>query len=57
MLNGIASVSASIALRLAVVLAGNAQSWLHMQANCDLWQAEKALKREVAKITPLKLAA
>lgn len=57
MLNGKAGVSADMALRLAAALGGTAQSWLHMQANYDLWQAEKALKREVAKITPLKLAA
>jgi hypothetical protein len=30
---------------------------LHMQADYELWQAAKALKREVAKIEPLKLAA
>jgi antitoxin HigA-1 len=56
MLNGKAGISADIALRLAAALGGTAQSWLHMQANYDLWQAEKSLKREVAKIEPLKLA-
>jgi antitoxin HigA-1 len=55
MLNGKAGVSADMALRLAAALGGTAQSWLHMQANFDLWQAEKALKREVAKIEPLKI--
>jgi antitoxin HigA-1 len=57
MLNGKAGISADMALRLAAALGGTAQSWLHMQANYDLWQAEKSLRREVAKITPLKLAA
>jgi antitoxin HigA-1 len=57
MLNGKAGISADMALRLAAALGGTAQSWLHMQANYDLWQAEKALRREVAKIAPLKLAA
>ena len=56
-LNGKAGISADMALRLAAALGGGAQSWLHMQANYDLWHAEKALKREVAKIAPLKLAA
>lgn len=56
-LNGKAAISADMALRLAAALGGSAQSWLHMQANYDLWQAEKALKREVAKIAPLKLEA
>lgn len=56
-LNGKAGISANMAVRLAAALGGSAESWLHMQANYDLWQAEKALKREVAKIEPLKQAA
>jgi antitoxin HigA-1 len=56
MLNGKVGVSADMALRLAAALGGTAQSWLHMQASFDLWQAEKALKREVAKIEPLNMA-
>ena len=56
-LNGKAAISADMALRLAAALGGSAQSWLHMQANYDLWHAEKALKREVARIAPLKQAA
>lgn len=55
-LNGKAGISADMALRLAAALGGSAESWLHMQANYDLWQAEKALKRTVAKIEPIKLA-
>ena len=57
MLNGKAGISADMALRLAAALGDTAQSWLYMQANFDLWQAEKSLMREVAKIAPLKLAA
>lgn len=56
-LNGKAGIRAGMAVRLAAALGGSAESWLHMQANYDLWQAEKVLKREVAKIEPLKLAA
>ena len=56
-LNGKAGISADMAVRLAAALGDSAESWLHMQANYDLWKAEKALKREVAKIEPLKLAA
>jgi antitoxin HigA-1 len=56
MLNGKVGISADIALRFVAALGGTAQSWLQMQAKYDLWQAEKSLKREVAKITPLKLA-
>ena len=57
LLNGKAGVSADMALRLAAALGGSAQSWLHMQANYDLWHAEKSLRREVARIAPLKFAA
>ena len=46
-----------MAVRLATALGTSAELWLHMQANYDLWQAEKLLKRVVAKIRPLKLAA
>ena len=52
-LNARANISAEMAVRLAAALGGSSQSWLHMQANYDLWHAEKALKREVAKIVPL----
>ena len=56
-LNGKAAISADMAVRLAAALGGRAESWLHMQANYDLSIAMKALKRKVAKITPLKRAA
>lgn len=56
-LNGKAGISADMAVRLATALGTSAELWLHMQANYDLWQAEKLLKRVVAKIRPLKLAA
>lgn len=56
-LNGKAGISADMAVRLAAALGGSAESWLHMQANYDLWRAERSLKRAVAKIEPLKRAA
>lgn len=52
-LNGKAGISAAMAVRLAAALGGNAESWLHMQANYDLWQAEKQLEQEVLKIQRL----
>jgi len=52
--NGRAAVSADMALRLAAALGGSAESWLQMQAACDLWHAAK--KRR-PKVQPLKLAA
>jgi antitoxin HigA-1 len=56
-LNGKAAISADMAVRLSAALGGSAQSWLHMQANYDLWHAQRALKRQIAKIEPLKQAA
>jgi antitoxin HigA-1 len=56
-LNAKASISAEMAVRLAAALGGSSQSWLHMQANYDLWHAEKAMKREIAKIVPLNVIA
>ena len=52
-LNGKAGISAGMAVRLAAALGGSAESWLHMQANYDLWKAEKQLKQEIAKIERL----
>ena len=43
-LNGRAAISAELALRLGKVLQQSPESWLHMQADYDLWQAEKRMK-------------
>lgn len=51
--NGRAAVSAELAIRLARVLGGSAESWLRMQVSYDLWHAEK--KRR-PKIEPLRAA-
>lgn len=56
-LNGKAAISADMAVRLSKALGGSAASWLHMQANYDLWHAERALKKSAAKIVKLKHAA
>lgn len=52
--NARASVSAELAIRLAAMLGGSAESWLRMQVSYDLWHAEK--KRR-PKIQPLSSAA
>ena len=49
-LNGKAAISADMAVRLAAALGGSDESWLHMQANYDLWRARGALRAKVAKI-------
>lgn len=56
-LNGRAAISADMAVRLSKALGGSAASWLHMQANYDLWHAERALKKSATKIVKLKQAA
>ena len=40
-LNAHAGISADMAIKLARVFGGSAESWLYMQANYDLWQAER----------------
>ncbi|TFL15126.1 addiction module antidote protein, HigA family [Pusillimonas caeni] len=40
-LNGSAGISADMALRLRDALGTSAEMWLNMQAQYDLWQAEK----------------
>ena len=49
-LNGKAAISAEMAVRLAASLGGSARTWLHLQANYDVWRAERALRREIARI-------
>ena len=46
-----------MAVRLSKALGSSAQSWLHMQANYDLWQAEHSpeLKMKAAKIKRLQI--
>jgi addiction module HigA family antidote len=56
-LNGKAGVSAEMAVRLGKWLGTGPETWINMQAQYELWKAEQALKRQVMKIPPLKLAA
>jgi antitoxin HigA-1 len=48
-----AGVSAELAIRLARLLGGSAESWLAMQAAHDLWRAEK---RKRPRIDPMHAA-
>jgi addiction module HigA family antidote len=49
-LNGKAAISPDMALRLADALGGGAQTWLHMQANYDLWQAEQKPRPSIERL-------
>jgi addiction module HigA family antidote len=53
-LNGKAAISAEMALRLAAALGGAPAAWLHLQAGYDLWHAERALRRQMAKIDRIR---
>lgn len=48
-LNAHAGISADMALKLARVFGGSAESWLYMQANYDLWQAERRAAQQQAQ--------
>ena len=56
-LNSRGGISADMAVRLTAALGGSAESWLHMQADYELWKVEKALKGKLANIEPLKIVA
>ena len=46
-LNGHASVTAEMSLRLSSALGTSPDFWLKMQGQCDLWQARKSTKVKV----------
>lgn len=43
-LNGRASISPEMAIRLSIAFKTSAESWLNQQVQYDLWQAEKLRK-------------
>jgi antitoxin HigA-1 len=51
LLNGSAGVSAEMDLRLSKALGTTAGSWYAMQANYDMWQAQKRFRAKVRPIT------
>lgn len=53
-INGRASISPEMALRLEMALGGSAESWLGHQVAYDLWQA--AQHRHELTVTPLRAA-
>ncbi len=49
-INGRSAISADMAIRLETWMNGpTAESWLHMQANYDLWQARQKPRPYIAK--------
>ena len=47
------AVSADMALRLGRLFSQSAEFWLDLQRGVDLWDAEQAIKGDLARIKPL----
>ncbi len=47
------AVNADMALRLGRLFTQSAEFWLGLQRDVDLWDAEQAIKRDLARIKPL----
>lgn len=52
-LQGQDAINAELALRLAAALGGEAESWLHMQASYDLWQARQKPQPVIARLNSI----
>lgn len=50
------SVSPEMALRLGRVFGNSPEFWLKAQRAVDLWDAEQAIKKDIARIKPLTVA-
>ena len=55
-LQGKSGISAEMALRLSKALGRSPESWLSMQQNWDLWQAQKKVKLTGVKKVRLDVA-
>jgi antitoxin HigA-1 len=56
LLRGHRGVSPEMALRLARLFANSPEFWLNAQRSVDLWDATQAIKKDVARIKPLRIA-
>jgi antitoxin HigA-1 len=56
LLRGRRGVSPEMALRLARLFGNSPEFWLNAQCAVDLWDASQAVKQEVARIRPLRVA-
>ena len=50
------AVSPEMAIRLGRLFGNSAEFWLNAQRDVDLWEANQAIKSEVARIRPLNAA-
>jgi addiction module HigA family antidote len=56
LLRGRRAVSPAMALRLSRLFGNSAEFWLNAQRAVDLWDAAQAIRAEVKRIKPLKVA-
>ena len=49
-INGEASITPAMALRIGALCGNGPDLWVNMQTNHDLWHEARRMKREVAKI-------
>jgi addiction module HigA family antidote len=56
LLRGRRAVSPEMALRLARLFGNSPEFWLNAQRAVDLWDASQALRAQVARIKPLRVA-
>jgi antitoxin HigA-1 len=56
LLRGRRAVSPEMALRLARLFGNSPEFWLNAQRAVDLWDAEQAIKKDMAQIKPLRSA-
>ncbi len=50
------ALSPEMALRLGKLFGMSPDYWLNLQRSVDLWEAERALKRAISQIRPLRVA-
>jgi addiction module HigA family antidote len=50
------SMSPEMALRLSKLFGNSAEFWLNLQRNVDLWEAKNAIREDVERIQPLRVA-
>jgi antitoxin HigA-1 len=56
LLRGRRAVSPEMALRLGRLFGNSPEFWLNAQRSVDLWDAQQAIKDDVARIKPLGVA-
>jgi antitoxin HigA-1 len=56
LLRGRRAVSPEMALRFARLFGNSPEFWLNAQRAIDLWDATRAIKKDVSRIKPLRIA-